>query len=262
MTSTAKNTRPDDTRQSELLSLQKLMQSGDFDSALKQLDDILRGDENIADALYMKAACLRYLKRPEQAFETLEALKSVVPEFGRAFQEEGHLYRTAGNKKKALNAFKLACQFNPVLTSSWNAQAELLRDLKGNEHEINVALAQVDRIKRLPKEVVAATHYLAEKRLIKAENLCRHFLKSNPKNTDAMRLLAEIAENFGAMEEAEFLLESAVEFEPGLVQLRLDYLQILRRRQKLQSAYEQAEYLYDNDTVSYTHLTLPTIYSV
>ena len=247
MTSTAKNTRPDDTRQSELLSLQKLMQSGDFDSALKQLDDILRGDENFADALYMKAACLRYLKRPEQAFETLEVLKSVVPEFGRAFQEEGHLYRAAGDKKKALNAFKLACQFNPVLTSSWNAQAELLRDLNGNTHEINVALAQVDRIKRLPKEVVAATHYLAEKRLIKAENLCRHFLKSNPKNTDAMRLLAEIAENFGAMEEAEFLLESAVEFKPGLVQLRLDYLQILRRRQKLQSAYEQAEYLYDRD---------------
>ena len=247
MTSTAKNTRPDDTRQSELLSLQKLMQSGDFNRALKQLDDILRGDENFADALYMKAACLRYLKRPEQAFETLEALKSVVPEFGRAFQEEGHLYRAAGDKKKAINAFKLACQFNPVLTSSWNAQAELLRDLKGNEHEINVALAQVDRIKRLPKEVVAATHYLAEKRVIKAENLCRHFLKSNPKNTDAMRLLAEIAENFGAMEEAEFLLESAVEFEPGLVQLRLDYLQILRRRQKLQDAYLQAKHLYDHD---------------
>ena len=130
MSSTAKNTRPDDTRQSELLSLQKLMQSGDFDTALKQLDDILRGDENFADALYMKAACLRYLKRPEQAFETLEVLKSVVPEFGRAFQEEGHLYRAAGDKNKALNAFKLACQFNPVLTSSWNAQAELLRDLK------------------------------------------------------------------------------------------------------------------------------------
>ena len=247
MTSTAKNIRPDDTRQSELLSIQKLMQSGDFDTALKQLDDILIRDENFADALYMKAACLRYLKRPEQAFETLEALKSVVPEFGRAFQEEGHLYRGAGEKKKALNAFKLACQFNPVLTSSWNAQAELLRDLNGNPHEISVALAQVDRIKRLPKEVVAATHYLAEKRLIKAENLCRHFLKSNPKNTDAMRLLAEIAENFGAMEEAEFLLESAVEFKPDLVQLRLDYLQILRRRQKLQGAYEQAEYLYDRD---------------
>ena len=62
-----------------------------------------------------------------------------------------------------------------------------------------------------------------------------------------MRLLAEIAENFGAMEEAEFLLESAVEFEPGLVQLRLDYLQILRRRQKLQDAYLQAKHLYDND---------------
>lgn len=247
VTSIATTPPSEDTRQLELLNIQKVMQAGRFDTALKQLDDVLAEDENFADALYMKAACLRYLKRPDEAFATLETLRSLVPEFGRAFQEEGHLYRAAGDKEKALNAFKIACQFNPVLTASWTAQADLLKELGGNQQEINVALAQVDRIKNLPKEVVAVSHFLAEKRLVKAENLCRHFLQSNPKNTDAMRLLAEIAENFGAMEEAEFLLESAVEFEPGLVQLRLDYLQILRRRQKLGEALHQAEFLYEAD---------------
>ena len=248
VTSSAENESQEKTRQLQLLKIQKLMQSGQFAPALEQLEIILKEDENFVDALYMKAACLRYLKRPKLAFETLEALTSLVPEFGRAFQEEGHLYRGAGEKEKALNAFKAACQFNPVLAASWMAQAELLRDLNHKEEEIQAALAQVERIKKLPREVVAATHFLSEKRLLKAENLCRHYLKSNPKNTDAMRLLAEIAENFGAMEEAEFLLESAVEFEPERVQLRLDYLQILRRRQKLQDAYEQADYLYKRDS--------------
>lgn len=227
-----------------LLNIQKLMQSGDFKGALKQLDERLDEDPNFTDALYMKAVCFRYLKQPEKAFIELDKLKYILPEFGRAFQEQGHLYRAAGQKERALNAYQVACQHNPVLTSSWTAQAELLRDLDHDDREINAAKAQVERIKQLPKEVVAATHLLAEKRLVKAENLCRHYLQSNPKDTDAMRLLAEIAEKFGAMEEAEFLLESAVEFAPERVQLRLDYLQILRRRQKLEGAYEQAKYLY------------------
>ena len=235
------------TRQDELLTIQKVMQSGRFETALMQLEEMLKTDPMFADALYMKAVCLRYLQNSERAFKTLETLKSILPEFGRAYQEQGHLYRLKGDKEKALNAFKIACQYNPALHSSWSAQAELLKELHYGDEEINAANAQVQRIKRLPKEVVVARHYLAEKRLVKAENLCRRFLQSNPKNTDAMRLLAAIAEKFSAIEEAEFLLESAVEFEPNLVQLRLDYMQILRRRQKLQGAYEQAKYLLDKD---------------
>ena len=247
MTSKSDDKVQEDSRQSEFLNIQKTMLSGHFDAALDKLDLILQEDPSIADALYMKAVCLRYLKQPEKTFETLEALKSVMPEFGRAFQEEGHLYRALGQKERALKAYKVACEFNPVLESSWSFQAVLLRDLGRAQNEIIAAQHQVDRIKKLPNEIVIATNYLAEKRLIKAENLCRKFLRANPKNTDAMRLLAEIAEKFGAMEEAEFLLESAVEFAPTTVQLRLDYLQILRRRQKLEETFEQAKYLYDRD---------------
>ena len=49
------------------------------------------------------------------------------------------------------------------------------------------------------------------------------------------------------MDEAEFLLESAVEFNPDNVQSRLDYLQILRKRQKYAKAMEQARSLYQRD---------------
>ena len=252
VTTTYGNVQQEKTRQAELLSIQKLMQSGAFTSALEQLEAILTLDPSFVDALYMKAVCFRYLKQDESAFKTLENLKAILPEFGRAYQEQGHLYRASGHREKALKAFKVACQYNPVLLSSWSAQADLLVSLNYSEKEVSAAKAQVERINRLPKEVVAATHYLAEKRLVKAENLCRHYLQSNPKDTDAMRLLAEIAENFGAMEEAEFLLESAVEFKPNLVQLRLDYLQILRRRQKLQGAFEQAKFLFDSDNANTT----------
>ena len=113
--STDENKRQNDmddekSRQDKLLSIQKLMQSGRFKAALLQLDELLDTDPMFSDALYMKAACFRYLKKIEQAFETLENLKSIMPEFGRAYQEQGHLYRLTGEKEKALKSFKAATQ--------------------------------------------------------------------------------------------------------------------------------------------------------
>ena len=46
---------------------------------------------------------------------------------------------------------------------------------------------------------------------------------------------------------AEFLLESAVAFDPDNVQLRLDYIEILRRRQKFERARAEAEALHKRE---------------
>ena len=55
-----------------------------------------------------------------------------------------------------------------------------------------------------------------------------------------MRLLAEIGVRLGALEEAEFLLESAAAFEPGNLPARIDYVRVLGRRQKFARAREEA----------------------
>jgi len=44
---------------------------------------------------------------------------------------------------------------------------------------------------------------------------------------------------------ADFLLESALAFYPEDVQLRLDFIKVLRKRQKFAAALEQAKFLYD-----------------
>jgi tetratricopeptide (TPR) repeat protein len=60
-----------------------------------------------------------------------------------------------------------------------------------------------------------------------------------------MRVLAEIATRHGVLEDAEFLLESAVEFEPEHRQARIDYVQILSKRQRFQRAVDEAKALLD-----------------
>jgi tetratricopeptide (TPR) repeat protein len=117
----------------------------------------------------------------------------------------------------------------------------------GRIAEAQAAKAQYERLGQLPRELLAVTNHLHEGRLLRAEEICRHFLRSNPRNVEGMRLLAKIGIELGILDDAEFLLESAVAFDPENIQLRLDYTDVLRRRQKFDKAREQAEALHQRD---------------
>ena len=58
-----------------------------------------------------------------------------------------------------------------------------------------------------------------------------------------MSLLAEIANRLGYFDDAEFLLEKAVEFSPDDGDLRTKYAEILRKKQKFSKTMEQVEIL-------------------
>ncbi|MEE9272738.1 MAG: sulfotransferase [Robiginitomaculum sp.] len=234
------------TSATDLKTVQKTMQAGDFNAALVILDDALKAESNNMEALYMTAVCHRYTKKYGLAQETLNTLKSISPEFGRAYQEQGHLYRAQGQTENSLEAFMQACRMNSALSASWIAQAQILLK-QGKTQAANNAKAQADRLSKLPRELVTVTSYISEGKYLKAENLCRYFLQKNPHHIEAMRLLADIGSRLGILEDADFLLESALEFEPENIQLRLDYAQLLRKRQKFTQALAQAKSLYDKD---------------
>ncbi|MCP2669444.1 sulfotransferase [Maricaulaceae bacterium EIL42A08] len=229
-----------------LKAAQSAMQAGDFTRALGALDGVLAVQADHADGLYMKAVCYRYLKRLDEASKTLRQLSQVAPDFGRGLQEEAHLYRDSGDLDQALACYQAAVRANPGLHAAWAAQADILHK-KGRVADANTAYAQAERVRKMPRELQAATHHLYENRLLKAEGLCRHLLQGHPRDVEAMRLLAEVGNRLGVLEDAEFLLESAVEFEPDNVEARIDYMRILRKRQKFEKALAQAEILHRRD---------------
>jgi tetratricopeptide (TPR) repeat protein len=87
---------------------------------------------------------------------------------------------------------------------------------------------------------------IGQGRLLKAEEICRQFLIRFPQHVEGMRLLATIGMRLGALDDAEFLLESALRFEPDNVPVRIDYVQALRKRQKFTQALAQARQLLDS----------------
>ncbi|WP_040500843.1 tetratricopeptide repeat-containing sulfotransferase family protein [Henriciella marina] len=235
-------TEPETSISKTLKSVQVDIQGGRFEQAARALSTLLEDHPDSRDALYMAAVCARYLDRHDKALDLLTRLKRVTPDFGRAFQEEGHLHRKMGDMAGALRAFQLATRYNPALSASWVAQAEILR-ASGNATAADEALAQAERLKTLPRELFAVTNYIHEGQILRAEQLARAFMQKNPRHIEGMRLLADIGTRLGVHEDADLLLETAIELEPDNLQLRIDHIQVLRKRQKYAAALEQAQAL-------------------
>jgi tetratricopeptide (TPR) repeat protein len=225
-------------------TIQQKISGGQYNEALADIQRVLSADPDNTDARYMAAVCCRYLSRFTQAESYLEPLKSVSNDRGRVFQEQGHLDLARGRPRQALAAFANACQLNPALVASWRAQAQILASLEQPE-EAQQASAQVKRLETMPRALVAVSDLLAQGKLAKAEAICRKFLRANPAHVEGMRLLAQIAVEFGVLDEAQFLLESASEFDTDNLQVRIDLIGVLRKRQRFEQALAAARALYD-----------------
>lgn len=215
-----------------------------FGEAERQLLKVLSEQPREVEALYMRAVCQRYLQRPQDALSTLNELRVAAPEYARGFQEAGHNYRALNQPDQALWAYRQATQLNPALSASWQALAELLA-AQGDAEAAQLARAHCQRLKALPRELVSVASMIHEGRLYKAERLCRHYLQQHPHQVEAMRLLAQIGSRLYVLDDAEFLLESCVEFEPDNTLVRYDYMNVLHQRQKFSRALEQARILRD-----------------
>ena len=220
----------------------KLIKENKFKEAHEYVLLNLEQDSNHIESLYFGSVCARYLKNYQQSNDYLERLLTLSPDMGRAYQELGHLNRDRGSLELAAGYYRQACEMNPALISSWQFLYEYYRDI-GKKDASSHALEQLENLKSLPNTLLYINQILYEGKLSEAEKMCRDFLKKDPRNTEAMSILSEIASRLGYLEDAEFLLENAVNFEPNNPELRKKYLIILRKKQKFSKAMIQAEYL-------------------
>ena len=223
-----------------------------FEDALNLLKVLLKENPNHIDILYLSAVSTRFLKQFEVSLKHIERLLFNAPDMGRAYQELGHLNRDMGNEEKAVMHYRQACELNPALPSSWSYLHKYFEKIQ-NKPAADHALEQIKKLQSLPGLLLFIEQILNEGRLGLAETKCRAFLKENPTHTYAMSLLAEIANRFGYFDDAEFLLQKAVEFKPKDGDLRLKYASILRKKQKFAQTTEQVNILCDQfpDNLNY-----------
>ena len=235
--------------ESDLIDVKKLMQAGDFAASERSLNLLVSKVPSNGDVLYMLAVCYRYQKRYPEALDTLRKLRFSVPDHSRAYQEIGHVYRAMNQVDAALNSYSQAVLINPALEASIRCQIEVLREV--NRSDLALRLADLERdlleLRATPPPLIAVTDLISQGKLVKAEKLCKAFMLKNPKHIEGMRLLADIAVRLGVLEDAEFLLETAVKFSPLSTKPRIDYIQVLRKQQKYEAALVHAKVLVEQE---------------
>ena len=228
----------------ELSEATDAVKDGSFEHALNLLKVILKDHPDHIDSLYLAAVSSRYVRKFEESKQYIEHLLFIAPDMGRAYQELGHLNRDMGDEEQAVVHYRQACELNPALMAGWKFLYQYFVK-NNNKPAADHAYEQITKLQSLPGVLLYIDQILNEGRLGMAEAKCRAFLKENPTHTYAMSLLAEIANRMGYFDDAEFLLEKAVEFKPDEGDLRMKYASILRKKQKFAKTMEQVNILCD-----------------
>jgi tetratricopeptide (TPR) repeat protein len=234
-----------DSFTARLAGVRDLIENARFDDAAAQLEAMLErypAPAQQAETLYALAVAHRYNKQASAAMGVLDRLLTIRPDYSRAYQERGYNLLTNNEPGQATKAFAQAVERNPGLLASWKALAQL-HARAGRQEVADNAAAQVRYLEALPRELAAATDLMYDGRLAEADQLCRQFLRGNRQHVEGMRILADIGVRLRVYDDAEFLLDSCVTFDPENLRARADYLSLLNRRGKFAKAREQAEVL-------------------
>lgn len=232
--------------------VQELMEAGDFSSAsailATQLANVQQSGEaqntkhyaakaERLETLYLSAVCARYQDDLKAARNFVQQVFDIEPFLGRAFLEEAHICRAENRVREALSNYQRAGEANPAILAAWREQVKIL-EASDQKAMAGHARSELAYYEALPPEVLRSHHLLNEGRLAKAEKQIKQFLLHNPTQTDAMRLLADISARVGAYEDAEYLLENAMQRAPDNLRLMKDYMLIMRKQQKFAQSAE------------------------
>ena len=202
---------------------------------------LMRVPEN-RDVLYACAHAQRRQGDIRSALATLTRLERLHPRFSRGYQERGFCHVALKQAPEAIDAFQRAVNISPALPVSWNMLEGLYR-MTGQTGEAARAAAQVARLREVPPEIVTGYTLFSDGELTRAEELARAFLLKHGHHVEAMRLLARIAVAREIHGDAQVLFEGILELAPGDHSARLEYAQVLLKRQLYLEAERQAEAL-------------------
>lgn len=229
----------------QLKAIQQLIQTAKFNDAIKKSKQLLEETFDIQHHLelwYLMAVAQRYAKDYANALSSINELLKHNQKHSRAHQEQGYIKLALHQPTQAQLSFEQAVKLNPSLVASWQELIEIYRNTEQQE-KVQQAANQLAKLKKLPAALLAVTELMHEGKLLKAEQICRHFLQNNKRDIDGMCLLAEIGIKLKIYDDAEFLLASALELAPNHLNARSQYLNLLIRLGKYKTAEQQVEIL-------------------
>ena len=234
----------------QIKAIQQLIQTAKFDEAILQATTLQEQissthpleKQPLIELWYLIAVAQRYKKAYNEALNSVQALLKLNTSHARAYQEQGYLQLALAKPSQAIHSFEQAVKLNPSLVASWQELINLYRDSERVD-DVQIAANQLAKLKKLPPALLAVIELMHEGNVLKADQICRHFLQQNKHHIEGMCLLAEIGIELKVYDDAEFLLASALELEPSHIYARSQYLNLLIKIGKYQLAEQQVAIL-------------------
>jgi tetratricopeptide (TPR) repeat protein len=220
----------------------ELLGAGESGLAKEQAEEILRHYPGEVNSEFVVAAALRAQGHRDESLSRLQSLVERAPDFALAHQELGFARAAAGELVAAIQALQSAVAIQPKLPASWKLMGELFL-VDEDETSANEAFRQHLLASNEDPKLVQAVDLFRKGRLGHAERFCRDVLKEDPVNVTAIRLLAEIGIKVGVYVDAERLLERCLELAPDFRLARLNFANVLSKREKLEDALQQVDRL-------------------
>lgn len=225
------------------------------DLAQLQAGEILKIYPNDINALFALGKALRQLQNLDKAITSLTKAVAIDNRFEQAHQELGLCFYDLGDLDNAKKSLITATKLNTKLAHSWMLLSEI--HLANEDKPLaEQAFQYYLRSSTADPELLEAIEHSQHKRFAKAERACRSYLKRDPNNVSAIRLLAEIALQLNVFDDACKLLERCLELAPDFSLARLDYIRALNGQKKPLEALQQIDKLNAQEAKKQTTLML------
>ena len=233
--------------------IKKLLNEKQFNRALSKLSNLTDNSENI----YLKAVCCRYLGDYHKTLNILEDYELNFPENARVYQERGYCYEQLNQIPQAIFNFQKAIHLNDALISSVLSIIKYEKHLSSDEYQYYQYLIRY--LKSLPPELLSSQSFLNQGMYLRAERLCKSFMQKHKLNIDGMVVLSKIARAMKIYDQAEFLLETALETNKKHHEANYEYVRVLQARQKYSLALMKSGEMVSIFPNSKKHLRLHAI---
>ena len=212
------------------------------DLACVQADEILKSAPGHPQALLILAIAKRLTGDAATAGAILTQLVRADRHNAELHFQLGLALADQGQTRFAKAALETAVGLKPQLAEAWQRLSALLA-LEGADEAAQDALAQHIRASLSDPLLLEAAAHMCAGRLAQAERDLRLFLKDQPDNAPALRMLGEVGTRLGQFADAEALLEHCVQVAPDFLPARHNYAVVLYRQGKAAEAITQIDHL-------------------
>ena len=164
-----------------------------------------------------------------EAERYLRAAIRLADDFAKPHGDLGRLLLETGSGEEARELLEQATRLDPEDADAWFNLGKA-RARAGDGSGADQAFERSFALDPQRKALAYAAEHQQAGNWPEAEAECRKVLKLNPRNVDALRLLAGCAMHGGRAAETEQLLRRALKIAPDFLQARLDLGRLLKTR--------------------------------